>query len=88
MLSCIAKLYVEGKYTAFQSLINLGIIQSDGYYNDMYQYSADYMWRQQKQSMTDRQMDRQSDPYVVLCFAGATKMKTIEYILVKISMPM
>ena len=31
--------------------------------------SAECMWRQQKQSMTDEQ----SYPYVVLCSAGATK---------------
>ena len=28
------------------------------------------MWRQQEQSVTD---DKQSDPFVALCFAGATK---------------
>ena len=42
------------------------------------QCSAAIMWRQQKQSVidgrTDKQMDdRQSVPYVVLCFAGTTK---------------
>ena len=35
------------------------------------------MWRQQKQSVTDEQTDDgQSDPYVALCFAGATKIIT------------
>ena len=33
------------------------------------------MWRQQKQSTIDGQTDDgQSDPYVVLCFAGTTKI--------------
>ena len=37
------------------------------------------MWFQQKQSVTDGQTegetdDWQSDPYVALCFAGATKI--------------
>ena len=35
------------------------------------QCSAEHLWRQQKQMVTD---GRQSYPYVVLCFAGTTKM--------------
>ena len=37
--------------------------------------SAECMWHQQKQSITDKQTeDGQSDPHVALCSAGATKM--------------
>ena len=38
----------------------------------MYQCSAKCMWCQQEQTVTHRRMEnRQSDPFVALCFAGA-----------------
>ena len=38
---------------------------------------AEHMWHQQKQRVADGQRDWQSDSYVTLCFAGATKRGTL-----------
>ena len=40
--------------------------------------SAERIWHQQKQSLTDAWTDgRQSDPYGALCYAGAEKSNSI-----------